>query len=182
LPNNLPPSGPWTGYYLYPQTVLRHRMRLGLTFTPEGRITGDGVDDIAPFLIEGTFDQITSKASWIKQYVGRHKVDYAGIYNGRAICGEWTIRGTSDGFWIWPEVLGSEGNGVEIGVEEPVEVLTTIGRIGRSSLQRSAPLIRYSQQTLGGKVNWLQRDSSTTCLKDRWSLDPESTMRRERGR
>ena len=138
MPKNLPPSGPWTGYYLYPHTVLRHRMQMSLTFSLDGHIGGEGVDDIGQFVIGGTFDPGSGHASWIKQYVGRHKVDYAGVYNGRAICGHWTIRSTSDGFWIWPEVLGSEANGVEIGVEEPVEILTTISRIGRSSSQRSA--------------------------------------------
>jgi len=46
--DDLPPSGAWAGYYLYEHTDFRHRMRLNLTFTVDGSIHGDGVDDIAP--------------------------------------------------------------------------------------------------------------------------------------
>src|SRR5262245_49280334 len=52
-PTTLPPSGPWTGYYIYFHSPSKHRMKLGLTFTPDGKIDGEGIDDVARFVITG---------------------------------------------------------------------------------------------------------------------------------
>jgi hypothetical protein len=78
-------------------------MKLALTFGANGAIDGDGLDDIAPFVITGRFDVATSSARWTKAYVGMHNVEYSGLYCPRAICGDWTLAGHSGGFWIWPE-------------------------------------------------------------------------------
>jgi hypothetical protein len=121
MANELPPSGRWAGYYLYGHGGSRHRMKLTLAFTGNGAIGGDGVDDVAPFVITGQFDMATSVASWTKAYVGMHKVEYSGLYCRRAICGDWTLMSHSGGFWIWPESeteWEQVADGVEI--EEPV--------------------------------------------------------------
>ena len=68
----LPPSGPWTGYYLYGYGGAKHPMTLTLRFTPDGVIEGDGLDDISPFAIHGSFDPATSAANWTKAYLGLH--------------------------------------------------------------------------------------------------------------
>jgi hypothetical protein len=103
MANELPPSGRWTGYYLYGHCGPRHRMTLTLAFRVNGAIDGEGLDDIAPFLIRGGFDVGTKRAFWTKQYVGMHTVEYSGLYCQRAICGDWAIMGDTGGFWIWPE-------------------------------------------------------------------------------
>ena len=124
--NEIPPSGPWTGYYVYEDGGLRHRMRLNLTFTRDGKIEGDGVDDIAPFTIDGRFDFATSKAAWIKAYVGMHSVEYSGIYCAKAICGDWSLWGFTGGFWIWPLALGeSEFAEEQREVEQALELNVT---------------------------------------------------------
>src|SRR5580693_6256249 len=105
MPNDIPPSGPWTGYYLYGHAGPKHRMRLGLAFTPDGKIRGEGVDDIAPFIIDGFFNGATREANWTKAYVGMHTVRYSGIYSARSICGNWFLAGLTGGFWIWPEAF-----------------------------------------------------------------------------
>ena len=46
------PSGPWTGFYNY-RPGDRHRMDLQLTFANRN-MSGDGVDDIGRFLIQGS--------------------------------------------------------------------------------------------------------------------------------
>lgn len=99
----LPPSGPWTGYYLYGHNGPRHSMRLHLTFAPGGDIQGEGIDDIASFIVSGGFDPATGSVRWTKAYRGLHTVGYSGIYCSRAICGDWILSGLSGGFWIWPE-------------------------------------------------------------------------------
>jgi hypothetical protein len=80
-------------------------MRLHLAFDIDGNIQGEGVDDVARFVIAGRFDCRTSGAHWTKTYVGRHSVEYSGIYCQRTICGDWTLLRLTGGFWIWPNSL-----------------------------------------------------------------------------
>src|SRR5215813_8610926 len=97
-PSGLPPSGPWTGYYIYFHSPVKHRMRLRLIFTPDGKIEGEGIDDVAPFAISGIFDCDTRQAIWAKSYIGMHRVEYSGVYDQRAIAGNWTLRINTGGF------------------------------------------------------------------------------------
>ena len=117
----LPPSGPWSGYYHYAHDTTKHRMKLGLTFALDGKIHGEGIDDIAEFTITGFFDIRTNQASWTKAYIGMHRVEYRGLYDGRSICGEWTLV-VSGGFWIWPNAL-EESERLRAELEEPAEVV-----------------------------------------------------------
>jgi hypothetical protein len=120
----MPPSGRWTGYYLYGYTEPKHRMRLNLTFAADGRIDGGGIDDIAPFVIRGRFDGATSQANWTKAYVGMHKVEYSGFYCHQSICGDWILGPLTGGFWIWPHPNPqAEFAEEEIGLERPVELV-----------------------------------------------------------
>jgi hypothetical protein len=120
--SDLPPSGAWAGYYVFAHSDLKHRMRLNLTFTMDGNIHGDGVDDVAPFVIEGQFDRTMSAARWTKAYVGMHSVEYSGLYCQRVICGDWTLTGTMGGFWIWPSGL-DQSVAEHAEIEEPFQVL-----------------------------------------------------------
>jgi hypothetical protein len=123
--SNLPPSGPWSGYYLYPHSDVKHRMRMTLTFTSDGKMQGDGIDDVAPFDIDGVFVPATNQAKWTKSYVGMHSVEYRGLYDGRTICGEWMLGGHSGGFWIWPNALSQgETETADIELEQPAELIT----------------------------------------------------------
>ena len=97
-------------------------MKLSLEFSRNGSISGDGIDDIAPFTIDGFFEFTINKASWTKSYIGMHSVEYHGLYDGRTICGNWTLGIGSGGFWIWPHAFqDAEGEASE--VQEPIEVL-----------------------------------------------------------
>jgi hypothetical protein len=97
-------------------------MKLTLEFSRDGRISGDGIDDIAPFTIDGFFEFGINKASWTKSYIGMHSVEYHGLYDGRTICGNWTLGIGSGAFWIWPSALqDAEGEAIE--VQEPIEIL-----------------------------------------------------------
>ena len=129
----IPPSGPWKGYYLYGHGGVRHRMGLQLTFTPDGRIAGQGIDDIGRFVIDGSFDRATSSASWLKAYIGMHTVQYAGLYCGKTICGDWTLSRMAGGFWIWP--AGMDGHESAHGVDEVEQQLGLVAA-------EAEPLIR----------------------------------------
>jgi hypothetical protein len=90
-------------------------MDLGLTFPADGTISGEGIDDVARFIIDGFFDPARNEASWTKAYIGMHTVKYNGLYDGRTICGSWTLGIGSGGFWIWPSALeAEEAQGAEI--------------------------------------------------------------------
>jgi hypothetical protein len=120
MPNGIPPSGRWKGYCLYNHAGMKHHMSLDLTFASDGRIDGEGIDDIAPFVITGHFDCGTSQASWLKAYRGLHTVQYAGAYCPPSICGDWTLGMVVGGFWIWPSSL-SESQCCESVVELEME-------------------------------------------------------------
>jgi ABC-type taurine transport system substrate-binding protein len=119
--NGIPPSGRWKGYYLYSYAGVKHQMSLDLTFANDGRLDGDGIDDIAPFIITGHFDCATSQARWLKAYRGMHTVQYTGAYCPPSICGDWILGDIAGGFWIWPSSL-SESELSETVVELELEL------------------------------------------------------------
>jgi hypothetical protein len=98
------PSGPWTGFYHYAPPD-KHRMDLRLSFA-EGRITGEGGDDVGAFAIRGDFDCASLECRWIKSYPGSHDVYYHGFREGKGIWGAWDIGvNAHGGFHIWPTDL-----------------------------------------------------------------------------
>lgn len=114
------PSGPWVGFYTYHAKCDKHRMDLALTFS-EGRISGEGNDDIGRFLVGGHFDAANRECYWTKTYVGSHDVFYRGFREGKGIWGTWEIRTARGGFHIWPRAQ-AEGEGEAISAAEQFEV------------------------------------------------------------
>lgn len=112
------PSGPWTGFYKYSGQTVKHRMELHLEFA-NGRLTGEGIDDIGRFYIRGHYDARELECYWTKTYVGAHDVYYRGFREGKGIWGTWEIglraRG---GFHIWPKGA-EEGETEEAAAQEP---------------------------------------------------------------
>jgi len=122
--NVLPfPSGPWVGFYTYAGHPKKFMMDLVLEFK-NGRMTGDGADGIGMFVISGNYSEENGECAWVKQYVGRHAVDYKGYREGKGIWGNWTLTTAKGGFHIWPL---SEGGPVEVEKEsEPKEAVETM--------------------------------------------------------
>ena len=99
------PSGPWVGFYNY-QPGDRHRMDLNLQFS-QGKVDGEGTDDIGRFLVRGRFDAASRECHWTKSYLGAHDVFYRGFREGKGIWGTWEISNASHGgFHIWPRQAG----------------------------------------------------------------------------
>jgi len=110
------PSGPWVGFYNYRPTD-RHRMDLRLEFA-QGKMTGEGNDDVGPFLIAGKYDPQTLECYWTKTYVGAHDVFYRGFREGKGIWGTWQIKTWAHGgFHIWPRQEGADEAEVESAAE-----------------------------------------------------------------
>src|SRR5215469_11408285 len=95
------PSGRWVGYYTYGRGTQKHSMDLMLEFK-NGMMTGEGADGIGLFVISGNYSGKNGECVWVKQYVGRHAVDYKGYREGKGIWGNWTLYGGRGGFHIWP--------------------------------------------------------------------------------
>jgi hypothetical protein len=71
-------------------------MDLGLTFA-SGRISGEGNDDVGPFIIAGRFDSADKECHWTKTYVGAHDVFYRGFRESNGIWGTWEILSDARG-------------------------------------------------------------------------------------
>lgn len=107
-------------------------MELYLTFAG-GRLSGDGTDDVGPFLIRGRYDSTSRECYWTKSYVGRHDVFYRGFREGKGIWGTWEITiQDHGGFHIWPRQVGAGEIQVESEeVNEPVEAVgQEVGLVG----------------------------------------------------
>lgn len=120
-------SGPWTGFYTYSGQPGRHRMDLSIAFA-NGRITGEGNDDIGAFVLAGSYDAKTRECYWTKSYVGAHDVFYKGFREGKGIWGTWEIgNGPRGGFHIWP--LGSGEDDGETESEETEDFIEAVGKL-----------------------------------------------------
>lgn len=71
---------------------------LTLSWDDEGQLLGDGEDAVGPFVLLGRSDEQGVRI--VKQYVGRHAVDYLGTYDGEGtLRGTWRI-GDDSGAWL----------------------------------------------------------------------------------
>lgn len=124
------PSGPWLGFYTYScRHQNRHRQDMSLSFA-NNVITGEGNDDIGPFIIKGRYDATTKECHWTKTYVGVavHVVFYRGFGEGRGVWGTWEIgQKRSGGFHVWPLSHGlGDGDQEKQQQEEPLDVAVAV--------------------------------------------------------
>lgn len=78
------------GYGRQPMEQLRLSFR-------DGQISGSGVDVIGPFTFSGRLD--VQAVAMVKQYLGKHRVDYVGSFDGEGtFWGNWSI-GPFGGPW-----------------------------------------------------------------------------------
>jgi hypothetical protein len=116
------PSGPWTGYYQYPDGK-RGSQDLRLHFS-QGRMSGSGADEVGQFVVEGSYDAASKEAHWLKRYPSGHRVEYRGFREGpvTGIWGTWQIPlNWSGGFHIWP-LDGDAREDVEQAASHPLTV------------------------------------------------------------
>ncbi len=105
-------SGEWTGFFLEKHHGKRAWMHLYLEFDPSGKpvgvIKGEGTDYVGPWNLHGWFQPDSTACEWTKQYVGKHRVHYAGQCGEKGIVGTWNIgSGWLTGpFHIWPRAWG----------------------------------------------------------------------------
>jgi hypothetical protein len=83
-----------------------------------GVMRGDGADGIGFFSIMGNYSEQSGECSWIKQYVGRHAVDYRGFREGKGIWGTWKLTLGTGGFHIWPLSEGAPAESAKESNEE----------------------------------------------------------------
>jgi hypothetical protein len=87
-------EGWWEQDHLGRQPMEDLRLRFG-----GGRIEGSGRDMVGPFVFSGTISE-AGQVGLVKQYLGRHRVDYHGTYDGEGVLwGQWQI-GFDHGPWM----------------------------------------------------------------------------------
>ncbi len=97
-----PPSGLWTGFFLEKHQPHKGWMHLSMEFK-HAIIYGEGTDYVGPWQIQGNSDTETAICRWVKQYLGKHRVQYEGQFGETGIVGKWNISGFLQGdFHIWP--------------------------------------------------------------------------------
>ncbi len=64
----------------------------------DGKILGEGQDQIGKFTINGHMDMGTGFAQFVKQYKGKHAVNYQGSFTDGAFRGSWTVAGSTGSF------------------------------------------------------------------------------------
>lgn len=92
-------SGKWAGQYT--QYNKAHAFEQELMFS-SGRLSGDGSDGVGQFKVKGSYDIETGELNWIKSYIGRHNVEYTGIFDGSEITGTWRIHSDGGAFKMTP--------------------------------------------------------------------------------
>lgn len=99
------PTGEWNGFYIERHQPQKGWMHVYLSFS-DGVIRGEGTDYVGPWTAAGDYDAETGVCSWVKTYLGKHKVFYGGQCGSRGILGKWNIGAISGPFHIWPRSMG----------------------------------------------------------------------------
>lgn len=110
------PSGPWKGFWQQVGHGRQPMEQFELHFDPQGTVSGRGTDVGGLFTFRGGYDPVSGEVHLIKQYVGKHAVEYVGRGNGEGqIIGTWSFPGmpliqgyTCGPFSLHPVVRGDE--------------------------------------------------------------------------
>jgi hypothetical protein len=66
-------------------------------------VKGEGTDYVGPWTLSGEFHSDSGEVQMTKQYLGKHRVKYQGVFGPNGILGGWTISSLVRGqFHIWP--------------------------------------------------------------------------------
>ena len=85
------PSGKWDGFWVQ-EGYGRQPMRAFALRFAGGTVTGSGTDILGRFTFSGAYDVQTGRVLMVKQYIGKHAVQYNGDPDGEGpIQGTWVI-------------------------------------------------------------------------------------------
>lgn len=104
--DNRLPTGQWDGFYLENHQPRRGWMHLYMSFA-DGKISGEGTDYVGPWIAHGDYDLKSGLCSWVKQYIGKHRVSYSGKIGENGILGHWEISFIAGDFHIWPKGMNN---------------------------------------------------------------------------
>lgn len=82
------PSGDWVGFYVYNRSKEKHEMIFSLEFK-DGKIAGNGSDDVGAFAFNGDYDLETMTCQLMKHY-STHNIHYKGYIDENGIWGKWS--------------------------------------------------------------------------------------------
>lgn len=85
------PSGQWAGFWEQAGWGRQAMSAFELHFA-DSRVTGQGTDVVGQFVIRGEYETTEGRVTWVKQYLGKHRVVYEGRPDGEgSILGTWTV-------------------------------------------------------------------------------------------
>ena len=173
-------SGQWKGYY--EQGGSQHEMLCNLTFGLDGSISGQGIDDIAPYTISGRVEANDS-FHFTKQYQDSYAVEYGGTVQWTGsqptLKGQWHLQGQSDGFMLCPDKLLQQFSGQWKGYYEQGgsqhEMLCnlTFGLDGSISGQGTDDIAPY---TISGRVEANDSFHFTKQYQDSYAVEYGGTV------
>jgi hypothetical protein len=109
------PSGRWEGFWVQ-EAFGRQPMTPFTLHFADGGVTGRGRDVIGTFTFAGAYDVRTGAVVMVKQYAGRHRVQYRGQPDGEGcIAGTWSIGEHSTGPFLLKPVVPPPGG------DEPIQ-------------------------------------------------------------
>jgi hypothetical protein len=86
------PSGRWEGFWVQEGFGRQFMQEFELRFA-QGDVRGSGTDVVGPFTFTGAYDLQTGRILMVKQYLGKHAVQYIGEPDGEGcIQGTWHIE------------------------------------------------------------------------------------------
>jgi hypothetical protein len=95
MSNGIPCEGWWQQTDFGRQPMRDLRLQFG-----DGKISGSGYDIVGLFTFAGTLSD-QGRVVMIKRYLGQHKVDYVGQYDGEGVLwGDWHIGPWKDRWMI----------------------------------------------------------------------------------
>lgn len=97
----------WSGEYH--QGGKGHPMQFDHLEIDDNKVHGHGSDSVGAFTINGSITWDGS-ISFVKQYTGKHAVNYEGKVHGHTISGQWSIGATKDKFEIQMKVKQWKGH------------------------------------------------------------------------
>lgn len=89
----------WHAYYIYDKK--KNEMNFDYFVVIRKFIRGSGKDEVGEYTINGSHDPSSHYVAMLKQYVGKHAVQYNGsLKDGHKILGTWVVDGMNDKFRI----------------------------------------------------------------------------------
>lgn len=173
-------SGAWYGWYAQRETQVATNVYL---FIFDERLFGWGTEDGGIFTLDGLLSETDGRVAWVKTYLGRHAVHYAGAgVDGNNMWGLWSLPGVDVGSWqmtlcereLAPTLLldGSLGRGLKAWLAQDYEAAAMAFVDASNQTKRSD--VAVVAMYLCGYVGSTKVAKRQLALAKRWQQSKDS--------